>query len=278
MTALVDFTCTVMEKYFIRRLMSIANSREVAPRLLLQALLKKVEYLNTDNITRVTAFTYLVPSERSDEKYEDDISVGICMCEVGKHGKFCKHQTGILKCFSIFPPHAPGVAAEARKRIAILALGDEAELLSFNPPLRNGGIQPSQINTVDVNDSNVRSHSGECKIETIETEEDVPQNDNTVCENAVDEKVQCFTAKFKSLHQAFGTSEVSTDKLLCCIGTIKKANQWESFVATLGGINAGHRANASIQPTTMCCRTDGVTAGIQALSQWKTSTGNEMRK
>jgi hypothetical protein len=77
----------------------------------------------------------------------------------------------------------------------------------------------------------------------------VPQNDNTLCENTVDEKVQCFTAKFESLHQALGTSEVSIDKLLCHIGTIKNANQWESFV----GINAGHRANTSIriQPTTL---------------------------
>jgi hypothetical protein len=73
--------------------------------------------------------------------------------------------------------------------VAVVALGDEAEPLSFYQPLRNGGDQPSQINTVDVNDSNVRSHSDECNIETIETEEEVPQNDNTVCENAVDEKV-----------------------------------------------------------------------------------------
>jgi hypothetical protein len=112
---LVDFTCTVMEKYYVPRLRSFANRHEVAPRLLLQALLKKAEYLNTDNITRVTAFTYLVPSERSDEKY-DDISVGIFMCEAGKHGKFCKHQVGILKCFSLLPPNAPGVTAEARQQ------------------------------------------------------------------------------------------------------------------------------------------------------------------
>ena len=46
-------------------------------------------------------------------------------------------------------------------------------------------------------------HSDEWNIETIETDEEVPQNDNIVCENAVDEKVQCFTAKFESLHQAF---------------------------------------------------------------------------
>jgi hypothetical protein len=96
----------------------------------------------------------------------------------------------------------------------------------------------------------------------------VPQNDNTVCENAVDEKVRCFTAKFESLHQAFGTSELSIDKLLRRVGTVKNANQWESFVATLGGINAGHRANASIrvQPTTMCRRTDGVTRESRCLA------------
>jgi hypothetical protein len=72
--------------------------------------------------------------------------------------------------------------------------------------------------------------------------------------------------KFESLHQAFGTSEVSIDKLLRRIGTINNANQWESFVASLGEINAGHRANASIrvQPTTMCRRTDGVTRDLSA--------------
>jgi len=95
----------------------------------------------------------------------------------------------------------------------------------------------------------------------------VPQNDNTVCENAVDEKMQCFTAKFESLHQAFGTS-VSIDKLLRRIGTIKNANHWKVSLQLLVGINAGHRASASIrvQPTTRCCRTDGVTGGSKPLA------------
>jgi len=86
------------------------------------------------------------------------------MCEAGQHGKFCKHQAGILKCFSLLPPNAPGVTAVARHRIAVLSLGDEAEPLSFYQPLRNGGDQSSHINTVDVNDSKVRSHSDECNI------------------------------------------------------------------------------------------------------------------
>jgi hypothetical protein len=136
----------------------------------------------------VTAFTYLVPSEKSDEKYEGDISVGICMCEAGKHGKFCKHQAGILKCFSLLPPNALGVTVEARHRIAVVALGHEAEPLSFYQPLRNGGDQPSQINTVDVNEYNVRSHSDECNIETIETEK--CRRMTSVRENAVYQKMQ----------------------------------------------------------------------------------------
>ena len=105
----------------------------------------------------------------------------------------------------------------------------------------------------------------------------MPQNDNTVCENAVDEKVQCFTAKSESLHQAFGTSEVSIDELLHHIGTIKSANQWESFVATLGGINAGHRTNASVcvRPTTMCRRTDGVTRRSKRLACGRPALGRK---
>jgi hypothetical protein len=83
----------------------------------------------------VTAFTYLLPSEKSVEKYEVNMSLGICMCNAGKHGKFCKHQAGILKCFSLLPPNALGVTVEARHRIAVVVLGDEAEPLSFYQPL-----------------------------------------------------------------------------------------------------------------------------------------------
>jgi hypothetical protein len=84
--------------------------------------------------------------------------------------------------------------------------------------------------------------------------------------------VQCFTAKFESLHQPFGTSEVFIDKLLRLIDTIKNANQLESFVETSCGINGGHRANASIrvQQATVCRRTYGVTRGFKCLASGRT--------
>jgi len=91
--------------------------------------------------------------------------------------------------------------------------------------------------------------------------------------------VQCITAKLESLHQAFGTSEVSVDKLVGRIGTIKNANQWEDFIATLGGINAARRANAIIrvQPTAVCRRTDGVTLtrGSKRLASGRPAVGTK---
>ena len=61
------------------------------------------------------------------------------------------------------------------------------------------------------------------------------------------------------------------------VATIKNANQWESFVATFGGINAGHRANASIrvQPTTLCRRGDGVTRGSKRLASGRPVLGTK---
>ena len=56
------------------------------------------------------------------------------MCGAAKHGEFCKQQTGILQCFSFLPPNAPAVTAEAKHRIAVVALGDEAEPLSMYQP------------------------------------------------------------------------------------------------------------------------------------------------
>ena len=105
----------------------------------------------------------------------------------------------------------------------------------------------------------------------------MPQDGNTVCENSVHEKVQWFTAKFHSLHQAFGTCEVSTHKLLHLIGTITNPNQCESFVATLGRINARHRANSSIrvQPTTTCRRNDAVTRGSKRLTSGRPALGTK---
>ena len=79
------------------------------------------------------------------------------------------------------------------------------------------------------------------------------------------------------MHQPFGISEGSVDKLLRRIGTTKNVNQWESFVATFGGINAGHKANVSIrvQPTTVCRRGDGVTRGSKGLASGRPALGTK---
>jgi hypothetical protein len=111
------------------------------------------------------------------EKHKVDISMGKCICEAGKHEKVCKYQTWILKCFSLLSPNAPRFTVEVRHRIALLALGCHSDILR---PLRNSCYQSTQLNIDNVNACNVIFHSVKCNIEIIESEEQVPQNNNTM--------------------------------------------------------------------------------------------------
>lgn len=58
----------------------------------------KCSYLKKEDIVRLEANCYKVPSE-SNQKIMDDVQValGFCSCEMGKLGKFCKHQAGKKK-------------------------------------------------------------------------------------------------------------------------------------------------------------------------------------
>jgi len=107
-------------------------------------------------------------------------------------------SSGDFEIFLTSSPKCTWGSADAKHRKEIFALGDEAEPLKFYKSLRNCVDQQSIINAVNVNDNNVRNHSNEGNTETIETEEEVPQDGNSVCENSVHEKVPCFSAKFQS--------------------------------------------------------------------------------
>jgi hypothetical protein len=88
--------------------------------------------------------------------------------------------------------------------------------------------------------------------------------------------VQIFTVKFESLHQAFGISEVSVDKLLGGIGTSKNANPWESFVATLGGMHGiGLMQVFAFSQLVSVVDTDGVTRRSKRLAGGKQELGTK---
>ena len=101
-TSLVDFVCTAMEQYYSRRLLDFAHSRVSAPHLWLKKQMLKAAYVQSDDIRQTSLTTFEVPSEsHPGEFYCVDVEAGVCACQDGLCGKFCKHQAAIMK-------HKPG--------------------------------------------------------------------------------------------------------------------------------------------------------------------------
>lgn len=83
--ALVDFSCTLLEEYYQRRLRNFINNRDSSNRLFLNKQLKKIEYLKKEDIKKTSSFLYAVPSsENNGNFYDVDIQVGFCSCEAGR--------------------------------------------------------------------------------------------------------------------------------------------------------------------------------------------------
>ena len=76
--ALVDFTCTGLEQYYIRRLRTFANGRTATRRLFLKSQVQRASYLEKEDITKVDCFIYKVPSSTNSEiLYDVDLNVGL---------------------------------------------------------------------------------------------------------------------------------------------------------------------------------------------------------
>lgn len=95
--ALVDFVCTTMEQYYMRRLLDFAHSRNSTSFTLLNSQLKKASYVSPDAIQQTSETTFEVPSEADPlMTYTVEGSIGVCSCHDGVCGKFCKHQAAVM--------------------------------------------------------------------------------------------------------------------------------------------------------------------------------------
>jgi len=91
--ALVDFCSTVLQNYFVKRLLSFANGRRADPRLQYAELCAKMQDVTTTSVTVVDDYRYLVPSHSNKSMlYTVDAQYGLCACPSGQTGAFCKHQ------------------------------------------------------------------------------------------------------------------------------------------------------------------------------------------
>ncbi|XP_029348367.1 uncharacterized protein LOC115034941 [Acyrthosiphon pisum] len=153
--SLVDFTSTVMEHYYIRRIRKFCNSRCDVSRLFLISLQKKIKYLTIDMIESLENNMFKVPSEKDTEMYEVNATLGYCTCYQGHLGTFCKHQAAVYFFFSKELPNAPPVTAKCRYNMAVLAFGDKVQPLSFYNSLNaQDEIEENNTEIIDVNYTN----------------------------------------------------------------------------------------------------------------------------
>lgn len=98
--ALVDFICTTMENYYSHRLLDYAHSRVSPGRLWLRHQAGRAAYVSKEMISQTAESVFAVQSEsESDMWYSVDVAVGVCSCDSGVTGKFCKHQAAVLLHF-----------------------------------------------------------------------------------------------------------------------------------------------------------------------------------
>lgn len=152
---LVDFTCTVMEDYYRDRLRLFSQARVHKPRLSLESLVWKADYISASDIVDIDDM-YSVPSEKNTSvPVEDHVfyfvncSLGTCTCNAAKSGQFCKHEAAVWKHTGAWMSLLPPVSSEDRHRMAVLALGDRVEDVSFYADFQHT-VETQPIKTRDI--------------------------------------------------------------------------------------------------------------------------------
>lgn len=128
--ALIEFVSGSMEDYYKDRLLDYAHRRISKPFHMLEKHFRKASYIQSaDEISKLPDGIYEVPSSAGDGlRYWVDVRIGICTCDHGNTGRFCKHQAAVIKYFSEATPNQPNVNTY---EAASLALGDEVSQPEF---------------------------------------------------------------------------------------------------------------------------------------------------
>lgn len=284
--ALVDFICTSMEEYYIRRLRNFVNGRTDKSRLLFQDQLHRAAHITKNCIELVDDDLYKVKQKDSSDFYEVNVSVGYCSCPVGKYGSFCKHQAAIYNLYHYKMPNLPPICHETRYLLAKLAFGDEAQSNKYYMPLISSSIESNTIvsecntgnssNMLDTEQSNIENQINDInneetevmeyeETEAMENKETEAMENTTSSEEYKNQIISLMTDNFKkfpspSLHVL--------SKCVQRLKNVKTLTGWESFIATAGSsISLRHRGRAiiGVQPTTISRRRPGITRGSKRL-------------
>lgn len=274
--ALVDFTCTTMEQYYIRRLRNFAN-RRCNGEIVSKVYQSKASYLTKDMILKIDNFTFSVPSATTEDLYQVDVETGCCTCRVGYLGKMCKHQAGVYLIF--FNPDANDT--DDRFLIACLALGENAKSKDFYRPLRIVALEAQDDTSTSKslfleNQNDDQSHVGITGNILSDVENQVPCDP----ENSFDKLITLMRER----HEKFGTSAASVDKFSTRIKNITTRSAWDSFLNSVGCSISLRRSRGAIkvQPTAIARRRPNVTRGSKRIPSGRPPLGekrtNQKRK
>lgn len=269
LVTLVDFTCCNLEDYYVRRLLKFAHSRTASARLVLKTELNKAAYVQSaDMIQQLRDSLFTVPSSKDRTVlYTVDMSVGACECDAGRHGAFCKHQAAVMKFFHVGGPSLPPVTADARRQMAMLALGSAAKPAAFYADFCSTvetsmdqlaeAVQVPETASVDVEPSPQLGPSA--------------VSDATVSDGSAVSSSSCLfddaVRRLQQLHSQFGADDASAAAFLNRLRRIDSQDEWDRFLrfGARGATRFRGGSSIRVQPTSVARRRPGVTRGSKRL-------------
>lgn len=251
-----------MDIFYQRKLRDFFNSRDRSNRVFLESVLKRTEYLQKEDIKKIDASYYEVPSQNMpDTVYLVDSRSGMCNCKAGKKGQFCKHVAAVYKFFDVKGNNIPSVTIESRREIAYVALGNDIPEYSYFLPLHMNEMSEEELKKahgkLDRIPSSVRDGSDTLSndnnsqdIEMSLNEDDLRAEESPL-QNETKSEFQDVIGVLSQLNLKFGSSPEGIRKLSKRLNSIKSSGQWESFLHTAGNniaIRRRHGAKIKVQP------------------------------
>jgi len=190
-------------------------------------------------------------------------------------------DTGNVLCMcvpDVFLKNAPPVDTAARHRMAVLALGENAQEPSFYEPY-----------TVDNQSPTSSSSAGSSQVvpppsESMDHQPSQEPTSAVILPPAVDDGtslVKSMVDFINELHCRFGSSTAACTRVLNRLRNVKTGSQWETFLYSFGGavpLRHHHRAAIRVQPTSVARRRPGISRGSKRLASGRPPSTDPLRR
>lgn len=228
--ALIDFICDPLEEHYKDRLIDFSNGRISSPYLLLEKMFQRSSYIKSaKEIGKISNCVFTVPSSNGGSPYWVDVRNGLCNCEVGSCGKYCKHQAAVVKYYSAELPNLPIMD---RYEAAVLAFGDKVLRREYySNPFDRCISSPHSSNVV--NESEYGSSSEDINIG--EDDQNVEMDDDV--SNELDDEFSNVIAEFTSKFQAYKSDPSVQKGIRIFLNRMKKASNPSAFGSLLCSFN-----------------------------------------